>query len=72
VIGIRGSLVVRPVTRIAVCRRTHILPVNVALRTRHRCVSPGQRECGRLMVEGGRLPRYIVMTNRAIVREILG
>ena len=47
-----------------------VIPANVTFLAGLRVVRAGQRECGGLVVEGGRLPRVAAVALRAIVREL--
>lgn len=69
VIRVRRSRVIDFVARVAIGRNAGVIASDVAVRTRHRGVSAGQREYGLAVIEGRRLPGTSVMADFARLRE---
>ena len=69
VIGVFGSGKVRLVAAVAGSGQRCVVVVGMARGTGHRCVSPGQRERGVVVIESRRCPRGRVMASFARSRE---
>ena len=68
-VRVGGAIVVRHVAGITVGRCT-LVPIGMALRTGNAGVAPGQREAGRAMIKGRVPPGGLIVTDRAIRREL--
>lgn len=69
VVRVGCGLIVRLVTRIAVCRNGRVVVVHVATGTGHGRVLARERERGVVVIEGRGLPCGRVMANLALLRE---